>query len=295
MLTTINMTTSSQDMDRFENKEQLSDFYHSLGIDGIELMMVGGMEIPEKIIKSDVLGIHLNFPPYWYDFWKNNKEALQQIFGTEEIWQQYYGGADGSALVKKLKAELAVAEKLHAKYVVFHISESTPEECLTYKILHADEEICDAACEIINQALDGDAYHFEFLCENLWWSGLNMTRPKVTKRLMDGIHYEKKGIMLDTGHLLHTNRTLRTQEEAVEFIHQILDQHGELCRYIRGIHLQQSLSGEYVEEYLKNPIELVSDYMNVVEKVFLHIFKIDQHQPFTAAGVFNLVERISPQ
>ncbi|MGN0578632.1 MAG: hypothetical protein ACI4J4_08430, partial [Ruminiclostridium sp.] len=60
MLTSINITTSSQDMDRFENAAHLRSFYKSKGIDGIELMPVGNTLIPEKITKEDINGIHLS-------------------------------------------------------------------------------------------------------------------------------------------------------------------------------------------------------------------------------------------
>lgn len=294
MLTTINMTTDFEDMNRFSDKKELQQFYQKLGIDGIELMLVGGTDIPDKITQTDVLGLHLNFPPYWYAFWKEDREALLEIFDEEKNWIEFYGGNSPSLLVEKLKKELDIAAKLQVKYVVFHVSESDLDECFNYKIKHRDEEICDAAAEIINQAMDSSAYSFEFLCENLWWSGLTMLHPEVTKRLMEHIHYEKKGIMLDTGHLLHTNRKLRSQDEAVAYIHEILDRHGELCHYIRGVHLQQSLTGEYVEDFLKSQQDVPMTYYEKMMMVYPHIFKIDLHQPFTAKGVYELIQRISP-
>lgn len=295
MLTSINMTTSGQDLDRFLDKEHLREFYRKHGIDGIELMLVGGLEVPDKITREDINGIHLNFLPYWYDFWRGDREALMTQFGEERLWLDYYGGADPSVLVTRLREELDRAEELHAKYVVFHISESSLDECLTFEMTHSDEEICDAAAEIINQAMEGKEYGFWFLCENLWWSGMTLVRPEVTKRMMNAVRYEKKGIMLDTGHLLHTNRKLRTQEEGVQYIHEILDRSGELCSYIKGIHLQQFLCGEYVEQFLSSPIERNLPYMDKLIQVYSHIFQIDRHRPFTAQGVADLIKRIGPE
>lgn len=80
--------------------------------------------------------------------------------------------------------------------------------------------------------------------ENLWWPGFTFTSPQMTQKLMDGIHYEKKGIMLDTGHLLHTNLDLRNQREGIAYIQKQLEEHGELCSWIKGIHLNQSLTGK---------------------------------------------------
>ena len=49
--------------------------------------------------------------------------------------------------------------------------------------------------------------------------------------------------MLDTGHLIHTNTDIKTQQDAVDYINTVLDKHDELSSYIKGIHLNQSLSG----------------------------------------------------
>lgn len=295
MLTSINMTTSKQDMDRFSDRKHLREFYRQHGIDGIELMPVGEVELPDKVTREDINGVHLSFLPYWYEFWRGNTEALNRQFGEEKLWQEYYGGSDRTVLLERLTQELDFAQQMNAGYVVFHISESSLDECLTFQQIHTDEEICDAAAEIINAVLDKKEYRFEFLCENLWWSGMTLVRPEITKRMMDAIHYEKKGIMLDTGHLLHTNRSLRTQEEGVQYIHEILDRNGELCRYIRGIHLQQSLCGEYVERFLQEPRDLNIPCMEKMMLVFPHIFEIDRHKPFTAKGVSDLIRRIAPE
>ena len=130
--------------------------------------------------------------------------------------------------------------------------------------------------------------------ENLWWPGLNFLNPEDTRRLIGRVHYEKKGFMLDTGHFLHTNLNLQSQEEAVAYLHQMLDHQEDMIPYIKGIHLQQSLTGNYVKEWLQRPHELPKDPAKRFCKVFEHIFQIDKHEPFTAPGVKGLVERIDP-
>jgi len=130
--------------------------------------------------------------------------------------------------------------------------------------------------------------------ENLWWPGLNFRRPEMTYLLLESIHYQKKGLMLDTGHFLHTNLDLKTQEEGVDYLNQMLDAHGDLVSYIKGIHLQQSLTGDYVKEWLSTRHELPEDPSERFCKVYEHIFKIDKHEPFTAEGVPAMVQRIQP-
>ena len=49
-----------------------------------------------------------------------------------------------------------------------------------------------------------------------------------------------------------------------------------------------------VKEWLQTPHELPEDPTERFCKVYEHIFRIDKHEPFTAAGVKGLVERIAP-
>ena len=130
--------------------------------------------------------------------------------------------------------------------------------------------------------------------ENLWWPGLTFLHPEDTRTLLDQVHYKKKGFMLDTGHFLHTNLDLKTQDEGVDYLNQMLDAHGDLVSYIKGIHLQQSLTGDYVKEWLSTRHELPEDPSERFCKVYEHIFKIDKHEPFTAEGVPAMVQRIQP-
>ena len=67
--------------------------------------------------------------------------------------------------------------------------------------------------EVINTILAGRDWPFAFLVENQWWPGFTFTEPEDTARLLDGIRCPKKGIMLDTGHLMNANTALSTQEE----------------------------------------------------------------------------------
>ena len=49
-----------------------------------------------------------------------------------------------------------------------------------------------------------------------------------------------------------------------------------------------------MKEWLQTPHELPEDPTERFCKVYEHIFRIDKHEPFTAAGVKGLVERIAP-
>lgn len=111
--------------------------------------------------------------------------------------------------------DLERARTVGVKYVVFHVSDVSIEEGYTYQWRHSSEEVIDAAVEIVN-ALLREEDEFDFLLENLWWPGLTMTEPELTQRLLEGVYYPKKGLMLDTGHLMNAKQSLTTQREGVD-------------------------------------------------------------------------------
>ncbi len=295
MKTQINITTSSGDLDRYVSDKDLISVLDRFGLDGVEMMYCG--EDEEKIIPAEkVIGLHMSCPYAWLDFWNGDMKRCLKEFDTLENVYTFYGGRDRQALIEHFCKDVEIAKRYQAEYMVFHVSDTLSLESMTGRYHHTDEEVIDAACELINAVLEKSLTNYTplLLLENLWEPGLTFTRPEMTKRLLDGIKYPNKGIMLDTGHLLHTNLKLRTQEEAVAYIHECLDRHGDLCQYIRGIHLNQSLTGIYMEEVHKNPPTLSDDYWKRMETVYTYVFKADQHKPFTCAGVKKLIERIHP-
>lgn len=287
-----NLTTSWDDMRRFQSRDELLDLMR--GLDGVELMHFDederGIIPPERVI-----GLHMSYFPCWLDFWNGNEDAVLREFGSMENAHQVYGGCGRSAILNRFRQDLKNAHRWGAEYVVFHISECTIGECFRLQYSHSDEEVIDAVTELLNELFADEDGSIALLMENLWQPGLTFTRPEMTRRLLDSVRYPNKGIMLDTGHLLHTNLSLRTQQEGLDYIHQLLDAHGDLCQHIRGMHLNQSLTGEYMRETMLNPPDLSGDYAERCGQMFMHAFAVDKHQPFTCPGVDALVERIAPE
>jgi len=272
----------------------MKKFVHDCGCDGIETIFDGTENLGAK--QSDlVAGYHLIFYPDWLDFWNGDQSALDRKFGSPDIWKGFYLGSGRSSLVNQLHADLLRAESLGVRYVVFHVSDVSIEEGYTYQWEHTDQEVIDAAAELINLLLDGQGYSFEFLMENLHWPGFTFTRPELTGRLISRVNYPKKGIMLDVGHLMCTDMEIKDQADACRYVHRMLDEHGELCRYIRGVHLHQSVTGGYVKQSLKKQPVLKQDYYERFAESYGHIRRIDTHQPFDCSEVRRLVERISPE
>ena len=153
-----------------------------------------------------------------------------------------------------------------------------------------------AAADLLNTLFpepDGD---MALLMENLWHPGLTLTEPEVTGLLLNRVRYQNKGIMLDTGHLMHTDLTLRTQEEALAYIRRRIEEQGEAVRKaIRGIHLNQSLTGDYMASVAAHPPALSRDPQKRMEQVYTHAFSCDRHRPFTCPGVQAFIEWIDPE
>lgn len=277
MKTTMNLTTLPDDTGRFQSREDLKNFYRRFGCAGLELM-------PCDIPKGQK-----TLPP-----WACSLIDRDMVVGVHACCINDWMDLDRDVLMNHYRRQLDYAQRMQAEYVVFHVTQVNDQEGFTYRLTHSDEEVVLAACALINDLLDGQDYQFHFLMENLWWAGLNFRHPSTTKLLLNEVHYEKKGLMLDTGHYLHTNHALRTQKEALDCLHLMLNEHKELLPHIKGVHLQQSLTGEYVTSWLKKPHTLPQDPEERFLKVYEHIFAIDRHLPFTEPGVKELVERIAP-
>lgn len=308
----MNLAICSSILDRYSDMQDLRDSYEQFGLNGLEVIR-GGEPDQGKICPEMINGVHLFFQVFWMDWWKGKTEWLDEEFDSRQQWMEYFGSEDREGYLNCLRADLEYADAIGAHYVVFHVSEVDLLESFTWKFKYSDEEVVDACIEIINLLLDGKDYTFDFLVENLWWSGMTFQDAALTRKMMDGIHYEHKGIMLDTGHFMNTNHDLETPEEALLYLHEMLDAHEAegLLPYFRGMHLQMSLGGSYVKRQkraweqkrmiLCSSAECYSEqqfrtlpFYDRFRLAYEHVGRIDLHQPFTGEGVSRLVERVSP-
>lgn len=274
MKKTMNFTFTHDDVERFSSAEELREFYEGYHLNGLELMPLSDKEDPDygkDIVKIDmIVGVHLVCIIDWME-------------------------KDKKMLLEHYKRELDFAREVDAEYVVFHIAQADDEENFTYQLKHTDEEVIDAMIPFINELLDDQGYTFDFLMENLWWPGLTLRRPEMTKYLLNGVHYEHKGIMLDTGHYLHTDWDIDSLENGIQYLNEMLGTHEEFLPYFKGIHLQQSLTGEYVKNFIANAPALSNDPEERFCQSFEHIFQLDKHEPFDHPDIKAFVERVNPK
>lgn len=263
--------------------------------DGIEAVW-GGEDFSYRVPRRLRIGYHLTFWPDWLDLWLGDRTALLRKFGSERAWTAFYGGGR-DALLSGYRADLERAVAWGAEYVVFHVSDVSLEEGYTYRWEHSHQAVIDAAAQCINLLLDGRDWPFALLVENQWWPGFTFTCPDLTARLLDAIRYPRKGILLDTGHLLNANPDLKNQCEGVAYLHRMLDEHGALTRYIRGVHLHQSISGAYVKAHTGSLPEGWADEPDYLKRFgvsYGHILRIDTHSPWTCPEIAGIIRRLEP-
>lgn len=322
-------------LDQYKSSEELLDFISNYNIDGFEIICCGE-ENSNKIPSNKIIGYHLVFFSYWIDIWNFNPQRLIQEFGDAKTCLEFYGinfedftkqfinfNWDLKNYSKKtflaiqkylrnhivcyFKNDCDKAHKMNAEYVVFHVSNVSIYETITYELENDDKTIIYASIEIINQILENSSYTFEFLIENLWWNGLNFKNPKNSLILLENINYQKKGFVLDVGHLLNTNINLEDEISAMKYLNNIIDLHTEFFQTkninfienIKAIHLHQSLSGKYVRNHLQNIRHPLFDGKDIdfYEKFKLlydHVLKIDTHSPIVFKGTLDFIEKLNP-
>ena len=289
----INFTTSIYDTERYSDNGDLKSFYLQLGFDGLELMRVG---IDEKGIVSagDVIGLHIRYLTTWMDLWTGNTHRLLDEFGDYETVKQTYGGITREAVTQMYIDNLNAPPAANPEYLVFHVSECQLAESMLRQYHYSSEAVIDATIEIVDIFSGTIQNSPVLLFENLWYPGLDMLEPDLTYKLLEKVQYPSTGVMLDIGHLLNTNTALRTIDEGVDFVHKVLDMYSDLS-FIKGIHLHQSLSGEYAKELILSWVPPDGSYNERRIAVIPQVFKIDTHKPFASERVNELIGRIKPE
>lgn len=293
----MNFSNHSIDLNRFSgDSKKIKKFLERHELQGLEIIQTSQWQ-PEIIPPSLIRGLHMRFWPAWLDFWKNDRHELLRQFGDAESYRSYYGGETRDSIIEYYRNEIKTACDMGAEYVVFHVSHVQLEHCYNYRFTYNDNEIIEAFIEMINELLNGVSAEFDLLLENQWWPGLTLLDKEPAARLMREINYPKKGFMLDIGHMMNTNTDLASEEEGVEYILSVLKKLEELSAYIKGIHLNSSISGEYVKKQIRKwtGFDKRESFIDRYCKVFEHIAKIDNHVPFTDPSIKRVIDFVDPK
>lgn len=293
MKTIMNFTTCAEDTGRYRDQAALKAFLQRFGLDGLEVLEAGP-DHRNIIDPRDVIGVHLRYFPGWMDFWLGDEARLMEEYGTWADCQAHYGGCTRDALIRAYQQNFRFANSMAPEYTVLHVSDCSMVEAMRRQFYYTDEQVVDATAELMNLTtgvLTGTPW---LLFENLWYPGLNMLAPEMVSRLFEKTDYPKCGVMLDTGHIMHTNLSLRTPDEAVDHIHRVLDQYADLS-FIKGIHLSQALTGARARELMTHWQPIDGDYQTRIWEVMGHIFEVDTHKPFATKRIQELIARIEPE
>lgn len=302
----MNLSTHPEDVGKFgPAPESLLQFLNAHQLSGIEVINYSHWQ--QDLLPSHcIVGYHMPFWPLWLPFWREDNHWLKTTFGDEETVALYYGGKHRSALVKAFRAQLQTALDMGAAYAVFHVSHCELEECFSYNFKTKPQEVVEAFIELLNMALEGVALpkNFTLLFENQWWPGLDFLDHKLMKRLLEAVHHESLGFLLDTGHFMNSHLDLNSETEALVLLNEWYDALSDLKHYVKGIHLSSSLSGAYVKAQISQfemgqlashpALDLSRLFFDRYFASFDHIGQIDRHGVFENEAVMKLIEKIAP-
>ena len=277
-----------------EYETELAIAYGSFGayldacrLDGTELFLPTSYH---EDLAEHTVGIHLPYLPHWVALWNGDEARLLKQFDSREARSTYFGGAnDRDEWTERVRGSIRRALCYKPEYLVWHVAEADRDEIYTRNFYYTNEDVLTATAELFHSVDDIIPKDLPVLFENLWWPGLTLTDRDETERFFHMIDRDSAGIMLDTGHLMNTNTALRTEKEAADYILRTIDDLGDIAMRIRGMHLQRSLSGDYVRRALKKrPRDLA------IETELAHISAIDEHKPFQTEAVRSVIERVRP-
>ena len=260
-------------------------------LDGIEFMLCAPWDrvmFPPTYIK----GVHLMFWPTWVDFWRGDRAALMEEFGSEENIRRYYGSLDIGDWVAAWKENLRQAAECQPHYIIFHVAHNRTSEMYARRFSLSDESVIRATIELVNEIAREIPQGCRLLFENLWWPGLTFREPHLAEVLLERIDYDNAGFMLDVGHLINTNFDLRSESDGATYVAKIYHALGALGKRIWGVHLHQSLSGAYTREMIHRHVgeSRPLDWRETTD----YVRHVDRHEPFRTEAARRIVDMVQP-
>lgn len=281
--------------DSLEFFQEYEKKFSSLDLNGIETI-VGDYCSPNIFESLPVKGVHIIYFPTWLDIWRENKKNLMEDFESTSP----YGISSPQELIETFRKEFSKAFSLNPHYVVFHVSHVRPRDIFTFSFDYSDFEILKSTQELLNTIFTPEFLNSfknlpHLLFENLPWPGFRLTGSKDELDFIQEINYPKKGVMIDFSHLICLEK-ISDFSQGADFISQHLNKIGEIKKYVRGIHLNCSLSKSYLSEDFF-PLLKKWENGNLEERYFTeisHIKSIDTHAVFQSEKISEIIQGINP-
>lgn len=275
-----------------ENLKMMEKYQKKYEFDGFEIIKFD-LEKDSSRLKDKIIGYHMRFFPMWLDVYLGKSNMIKEKFPDKMDRFYWCGGDTKEEVIAYYKKDLQRAKELGAEYVVFHACYVDDEGSLTYEFPYTDEEVLEGVASLMNDVFKGEEFQFTLLLENLWWAGLKLHSKKEMELLLEKIEYKNKGFILDTSHMLNTNFDLKNLDEGIDYIIENIDKMEELKKYIYGVHLSWSLSGDYVSKMVKKHRESQEEREKTKKKIYEYVGQIDYHYPFEDSRILKVLNKLS--
>lgn len=295
MLRLLSLSDDPWSVDKFDaNPDAIRYFLDDNGLDGLELMRWHDPQF-HAIPGEKIIGRHLPYWPIWLDFWRSDREELLRQFGDMDTAVRYYAARTPGEFADNYRRLLMDCDAMGVRYAVFHVSHVRLTDCYTGQFEYSDGEIINAFADMLNEVLAGYTPRCELLFENHWYPGLTFLDAQQTRALLDRVKAPRKGLVLDTGHLMNTNPELNDMSRAVDYILDVLDGMGPLRSAIRAIHLNGSLTGGYQKASRYTVRDNPADsFDSRLMAVMAHVSRIDNHLPFCHRDLRKVIDTVDP-
>ena len=275
-----------------ENLRMMEKYQKKYNFDGFEIIKFD-LEKDSSKLKDKIIGYHMRFFPMWLDIYLGKYNMIKEKFSDKMDRFYWCGGDTKEDVITYYKKDLQRAKELGVEYVVFHACYIDDDGSLTYQFPYTDKEVLEGVVSLINDIFKDEDFQFTLLLENLWWAGLKLNSKSELKLLLNKIEYKNIGFILDTSHMLNTNFNLKNLDEGIDYIIENIDKMEELKKYIYGVHLSWSLSGDYVSKLIEKHRKSQEEREKAKKKIYEYVGQIDYHYPFEDNRIMKVLNKLS--
>ena len=275
-----------------ENLRMMEKYQKKYNFDGFEIIKFD-LEKDSSKLKDKIIGYHMRFFPMWLDIYLGKYNMIKEKFSDKMDRFYWCGGDTKEDVITYYKKDLQRAKELGVEYVVFHACYVDDDGSLTYQFPYTDKEVLEGVVSLINDVFKNEDFQFTLLLENLWWAGLKLNSKSEMKFLLNKIEYKNIGFILDTSHMLNTNFNLKNLDEGIDYIIENIDKMEELKKYIYGVHLSWSLSGDYVSKLIEKHRKSQEEREKAKKKIYEYVGQIDYHYPFEDNRIMKVLNKLS--
>ena len=284
------------DLDDYGGTEEALRKIDAAGADGVELLT--GYFDPDPLLRDHAKSVHLPYAADWYSPWTGDTSYTNLVSDDNIRYRSY--GRNREQITEAVRDAIVHASSIDPAYGVFHASNVRMNEIRMFAHRDSDNEVIGAVAGLLNAAVgkfrNGEP-PFRIVLENLWWPGLTLKDSTGYELLNEMLEFDDWGICLDTGHLMNSLGHCKNEEQSIKDVLNIVRRYPrDMTDKIDVVHLHMSLSGDYIEKCIRDPVEFrLTDDEEVISKAYDHVSRIDQHRPFTNVLCTKIIDTVRPK